>query len=121
MEGVESGVGAVVEDFRASIGRVMMPLHLTERSAAKLKVLCLGAHSDDIEIGCGGTILHIAGQYPGAEFRWVVFNATDTREAEARRAASLFAGSAIRELCLKSFPDGFMPYVGAEVKGVFES
>jgi LmbE family N-acetylglucosaminyl deacetylase len=120
VEGVESGVAAAIEDSGTNIGRVMIHLRLTESSARKLNILCLGAHSDDIEIGCGGTILHIAAQYPGAEFRWVVFNAIDTREAEARRAASLFAGSAVRELCLKSFPDGFMPYVAAEVKAVFE-
>jgi LmbE family N-acetylglucosaminyl deacetylase len=84
------------------------------------RVLCLGAHSDDIEIGCGGAILFLRDRYPAIEFRWVVLNAVGVREGEARRAASLFAGSALRQLTLKSFPDGFMPYVGAEVKMAFE-
>lgn len=97
----------------------MMQLEL-KPSPNGLSVLCLGAHSDDIEIGCGGTILYLAEQYPGTVFSWAVFNATDVREAEARRAAELFAGSSIRELILKAFPDGFMPYVGAEIKTVFE-
>jgi LmbE family N-acetylglucosaminyl deacetylase len=84
------------------------------------RVLCLGAHSDDIEIGCGGTILYLRETCPNIEFHWVVFNAVGVRECEARRAANLFAGSALREMTLKSFPDGFMPYVGGEVKAAFE-
>lgn len=85
-----------------------------------LRILCLGAHSDDIEIGCGGTILYLRETCPNIEFQWVVFNAVGVREGEARRAASLFAGSALREMSLKSFPDGFMPYVGGEIKTAFE-
>ncbi len=85
-----------------------------------LKILCLGCHSDDIEIGCGGTILRLAEEYPRCEFHWVVFNAVGVREAEARRAADLFAGKALRGPLLKQFRDGFMPYVGGEVKAVFE-
>jgi len=85
-----------------------------------LRVLCLGAHSDDIEIGCGGTILFLREKYLNIELQWVVFNAIGVREGEARRAANLFGGSGLRELTLKSFPDGFMPYVGGEVKTAFE-
>src|SRR6202142_1585428 len=99
----------------------MINLSLSGRENGPLQVLCLGCHSDDIEIGCGGTILRLAEQYPGSEFHWVVFSAIGVREAEARRAASLFAGSAgPNGLTLKAFPDGFMPFVGAEVKAVFE-
>jgi LmbE family N-acetylglucosaminyl deacetylase len=89
-------------------------------SSGPLRVLCLGAHSDDIEIGCGGTLLALRERYPEIEFHWVVFNAIGVREVEARRAAELFGGSALRELVLKTFPDGFMPYVGADIKAVFE-
>jgi LmbE family N-acetylglucosaminyl deacetylase len=99
----------------------MIPLHLAQEGTKGLTILCLGAHADDIEIGCGGTILRLAGQYPGCVFHWVVFSATGVREAEARQAASLFVGpTALRGLLLKAFPDGFMPFVGAEVKVVFE-
>ena len=98
----------------------MMELGLKPPSGGALRVLCLGAHSDDIEIGCGGTLLSLREQYPETEFHWVVFNAIGARETEARRAAELFGGSAVRELTLKTFPDGFMPYVGAEIKTVFE-
>jgi LmbE family N-acetylglucosaminyl deacetylase len=98
----------------------MMRLKLDKAASGPFKILCLGAHSDDIEIGCGGTILRLAQQYPGCEFHWVVFSAIGTREAEARRAASLFAGSRLKTLLLRTFQDGFMPYVGGEVKTIFE-
>jgi LmbE family N-acetylglucosaminyl deacetylase len=98
----------------------MMPLQL-QTKGARLKVLCMGAHSDDIEIGCGGAILRIAEQYPDCEFYWVVFNAIGERESEARRAADLFAGARLRSPLLKTFKDGFMPFVGSEVKAVFEN
>jgi LmbE family N-acetylglucosaminyl deacetylase len=98
----------------------MIPMNLGEAFAASPKVLCLGAHSDDIEIGCGGTILRLAEEFPKCEFHWVVFNATGARKAEAQRAAELFAADHLKAAHLKSFQDGFMPYVGAEVKSVFE-
>jgi LmbE family N-acetylglucosaminyl deacetylase len=99
----------------------MISLDLRSNKPGPLTVLCLGAHSDDIEIGCGGTILRLAEEHPQAVFHWVVFSAQGERETEARRAAALFAGDNIaNEPVLKSFPDGFLPYVGAEVKTAFE-
>jgi LmbE family N-acetylglucosaminyl deacetylase len=97
-------------------------IHLKPDSGAArpLDILCLGSHSDDIEIGCGGAILHLADQYPGSRFHWVVFSATGVREAEARRAAEMFAGNNLQEPILKSFQDGFMPFSGGEVKAIFE-
>jgi LmbE family N-acetylglucosaminyl deacetylase len=99
----------------------MIQLHLKNSKTGALKVLCLGCHSDDIEIGCGGAILRLAEQHPDCEFHWVVFSAIGPRKAEAERAAELFAGpSRLRGPLLKSFPDAFMPFVGADVKAVFE-
>jgi LmbE family N-acetylglucosaminyl deacetylase len=99
----------------------MISLAMNARDANALTVLCLGSHSDDIEIGCGGTILRLAEQYPGCVFHWIVFSTHGVRQAEAQQAALLFAGSGrLRGPLLKSFPDGFMPFVGAEVKAVFE-
>ncbi len=98
-------------------------IHLSFDGVASrgLTVLCLGSHSDDIEIGCGGTILRLAKQYPNSVFHWVVFSASDIRAAEAQRAAELFAGpKSLRGPILKNFPDGHLPFVGAEVKTVFE-
>jgi len=99
----------------------MIQLNLKSAGDKTLKVLCLGAHSDDIEIGCGGTILRLREQYPHCEFHWVVFSAIGVREGEARMAAEMFVGPArLRGPLLKTFPDSFMPFVGAEVKTVFE-
>jgi LmbE family N-acetylglucosaminyl deacetylase len=98
-----------------------MHLTLDVRSRESLKILCMGAHSDDIEIGCGGTILRLADQYPNCEFHWIVFNAIGTREVEAKRAAQLFAGPHLKGPLLKTFQDGYMPYLGSEVKAVFEN
>src|SRR5262249_22929181 len=98
----------------------MIRLNLDLRSNRSPQILCLGCHSDDIEIGCGGTVLRLAQQYPGCMFHWVVFSATGVREREARRGAELFAGARIGTLFLRDFQDGFMPYVGGQVKTVFE-
>lgn len=99
----------------------MINLTLGGRPGATLQVLCLGCHSDDIEIGCGGAILQLAKRYPGCTFHWVVLSAVGVRETEARRSAALFADYiTLRGPVLKNFPDGFMPYVGEEVKRVFE-
>ena len=85
------------------------------------QVLCLGAHADDIEIGCGGTVLRLVSLYPNASFHWVVFSASGARKEEAQSSAGRFlcdAGS--RTIEIRSFRDGFFPYVGAEIKDVFE-
>jgi len=99
----------------------MMQLQFGAGSGEGLRILCLGAHSDDIEIGCGGTILRIAGQHSDCEIHWVVFSASGVRRAEAERGAELFAGKNLKTASFKEFRDGFMPYNGAEIKGVFES
>jgi len=99
----------------------MYSLNLPFDAASPLKILCLGAHSDDIEIGCGWAILRFARQYPNCVFHWVVFSALGVRAAEAQRGATLFAGkNALEAVLLKEFQDGFMPFVGGEVKAVFE-
>jgi len=98
----------------------MMRLSLDLPAEGALKVLCLGCHSDDIEIGCGGTILRLSQQYSSCQFHWVVFSAAGEREEEARRGAECFAGSRLNDLRLEKFPDGFMPFAGADVKSVFE-
>ena len=99
----------------------MIQLNLNVEKTGPLNVLCLGCHSDDIEIGCGGTILRLSEEYPGAVFHWVVFSATGARREEAQHAANLFVGAnRLKGPHLHAFKDGFMPFVGAEVKAVFE-
>jgi LmbE family N-acetylglucosaminyl deacetylase len=99
----------------------MIQLKLDGDTGRALRILCLGCHSDDIEIGCGGTILRLGAEYPGCSFQWVVFSAIGAREVEARRAAAQFVEAARMEApILHQFPDGFMPFVGGDVKAVFE-
>lgn len=98
----------------------MMRLNLGIDSQKALNVLCLGAHSDDIEIGCGGTILRLIQEYPNCTFHWVVFSAIGVRKSEAECAAGLFAGSRLKLLSLKEFRDGFLPFTGTEIKAYFE-
>jgi LmbE family N-acetylglucosaminyl deacetylase len=97
-----------------------MKLNLDKPHGQPLTVLCLGAHSDDIEIGCGGTILRLIEEHPNCQFHWVVFSAIGIRKEEAERAACLFAGPRLQRLLLKDFRDGFMPFSGSEVKTTFE-
>ena len=99
----------------------MRCLSLACDAASPLQILCLGAHPDDIEIGCGGTILRLAQEYPNSVFHWVVFSAVGVREAEARHAAAKFVPiGRLKGPVLKTFSDAFMPFMGAEVKSVFE-
>jgi LmbE family N-acetylglucosaminyl deacetylase len=99
----------------------MIHLNLDGGSNQALQVLCLGAHSDDIEIGSGGAILRLAEQLPASQFHWVVFSASGVRVAEAQRAAAMFVDAKrLKGPHIKDFRDGFMPFVGAEVKAVFE-
>jgi LmbE family N-acetylglucosaminyl deacetylase len=86
-----------------------------------LSILCLGAHSDDIEIGCGGTLLRLLAQRPGCSVRWVVFSADDAREAEARRsAASFLTGAGTARVDVHRHRESYFPYVGHEIKDEFE-
>jgi LmbE family N-acetylglucosaminyl deacetylase len=99
----------------------MIHWHVDGGPEKELRVLCLGSHSDDIEIGCGGTILRMAKQYPRCSFYWVVFSAIGVRAAEAQRAATMFVSPAqLMKPLFKTFQDGFLPFAGAEVKTVFE-
>jgi LmbE family N-acetylglucosaminyl deacetylase len=85
-------------------------------------VLCLGAHSDDIEIGCGGTILRLAQENPRLRVHWVLFcGADDRRASEARASAEQYlAGVENKDIRIGRFRDAFMPFQGVEVKEYFE-
>jgi LmbE family N-acetylglucosaminyl deacetylase len=85
------------------------------------RVLAIGCHADDIEIGCGGTLIALRRARPGLALTWVVLAAPGDRAAEAHASAEAFLatvdGSDVR---IHEFRDGFLPYVGGEVKEVFE-
>src|SRR4051812_21239215 len=86
------------------------------------KILCLGAHADDIEIGCGGTLLRLLAEYPGLHVYWVVLSANAVRAEEARRSAQLYLHEATEhQFEIKTFRDSFFPYNGGEIKDFFHS
>jgi LmbE family N-acetylglucosaminyl deacetylase len=82
------------------------------------RVLCLGAHADDIEIGCGGTILKLIEDYRSEmSVHWVVLSATAERRGEAKSSAEAFLRDAAQTtIIIEDFEDSFFPYHGAEIK-----
>jgi LmbE family N-acetylglucosaminyl deacetylase len=85
------------------------------------RVLAIGCHADDIEIGCGGTLLGLTRSRPDVEVTWVVLGAEGAREAEARASAEGFlASAAASEVVVLGFKDAYMPYHGEVVKDAFE-
>src|SRR5258706_956178 len=88
---------------------------------ARYRILCLGAHCDDIEIGCGGSLLSLQERYTNASFTWIVFSAQGSRIDEARASAEAWVPSGRRTaLTIRDFQDGYFPYQGAEIKAYFE-
>jgi LmbE family N-acetylglucosaminyl deacetylase len=87
-----------------------------------LRLLCLGAHSDDIEIGCGGTILRIAAEVPGLVVRWIVFSGDERRRNEARNsAAAILEQVSKKQIEVLGFRDGYFPSQSADIKDFFEN
>ena len=99
----------------------MIPVIAGVPRGRRLTILCLGAHADDIEIGCGGTMLRLLAERPRTSVHWVVASAHGARAREARRsAARMLRGAAERDIRVEGFRDGFLPYEGARVKEMFE-
>jgi LmbE family N-acetylglucosaminyl deacetylase len=99
----------------------MIELALGIPSNRPLTVLCLGAHADDIEIGCGGTMLRLLAERRRVIVHWVVMSSNDVRAREARTAAKrVLRGAAESHIRIERFRDGFLPFEGAAVKEVFE-
>ena len=99
----------------------MLALNLPHNGSAPLKVLCLGSHSDDIEIGCGGTILRLLSTNHNLEVVWVVFSSGKERLREAHNSAEMFLEQARqKEIVVNAFRDGFFPFEGARIKDFFE-
>jgi LmbE family N-acetylglucosaminyl deacetylase len=99
----------------------MLPLSLTNRKDKTLNVLCLGAHCDDIEIGCGATLLTLLGQNLDVNVYWQVFTSTPSRKQEAIAGAEYFASKASQiEVDIRDFRDGYLPYEGSAVKEAME-
>jgi LmbE family N-acetylglucosaminyl deacetylase len=89
---------------------------------APRSILFIGAHCDDIEIGCGGTILTLVEQFPQAHIDWVILSSSPVRSKEAEAAAKCFLqGAGSSHVHIRDFRNGYFPYVGGEIKDYFES
>jgi LmbE family N-acetylglucosaminyl deacetylase len=99
----------------------VLNLNFSDRAQSKRQVLCLGAHADDIEIGCGGTVLRWLAEHRNLEFHWVVLSSNQERKREALKSAGLFLrGARQKQILVENFRDGFFPYVATEIKEYFE-
>jgi len=100
---------------------MIMPLDLRPGVNKTLNILCIGAHSDDIEIGCGGTILRLAQDYP-IDITWVVLGASGIRRQEAQESVSDFLKSAGNtNVMITEFRNSYFPYDGKEIKEYIET
>ena len=100
----------------------MLKLQFRKTEKTPLKILCLGAHSDDIEIGCGGTILRLLAENRNTDVHWIVFAANGERASEATLSAEYFlVGAERKKIVVKEFRDSFFPYIGGEIKKYFET
>jgi len=100
----------------------MLNLSLCKPADTVFQVLCLGAHSDDIEIGCGGTILALLERYEQVIVNWAVFSSTEERAREARDSADAFLTCAQeKQVVVKDHRDGFFPFLGGQIKEEFEA
>jgi LmbE family N-acetylglucosaminyl deacetylase len=96
-------------------------LSFSEQGAGALRILAIGAHPDDIEIGCGGTVLRLVADELVASVRWVVCSGEDARADEARAgAAAMLAGLVDQEVMVGAGRDGYFPLAGSDIKDRFE-
>jgi LmbE family N-acetylglucosaminyl deacetylase len=99
----------------------LLKLCFDRGSDSTCRILCLGAHCDDIEIGCGGTILKLIENYSNIIFYWVVFSSNEQRAKEANKCADNFLkGANVENVIINNFRNGFFPFIGAEIKEYFE-
>lgn len=87
-----------------------------------ISLLLLGAHCDDIEIGCGGTLLKLIEDYNISRVNWVVFSSDDLRKEEALASARQFLKSITNaEIKIMDFQDGYLPAFWGKIKDEFEN
>ena len=100
----------------------MFELTLGRNGKPPAEILFIGAHCDDIEIGCGGGVLRMAREYPHATVRWLVLTSDERRASEAARSAELFLADVENKIVtIKDFRDGYLFHMGAEIKDYLEA
>jgi LmbE family N-acetylglucosaminyl deacetylase len=114
-------VGGMEADQASGAKAKMLGLELALPRASALRLLCLGAHCDDIEIGCGGTVLKLLDAYKEVTVQWVVFSSDERRAEEARRSAEAFLrGVKSTRIIIRDFKNSFFPFIGSSIKEEFE-
>ncbi len=99
----------------------MMEINFNKSEESDYKILCLGAHCDDIEIGCGGTVLKLIEKYKNIAVYWVVFSSNEQRTQEATVSSNIFLKEVSqKKVIINQFRDGFLSFQGLEVKECFE-
>lgn len=97
-------------------------LSFTPDFPADATVLCLGAHCDDIEIGCGGALFELRRRRPDLKFHWTVFSGEAERESETRAAAAMLLGPGTGYVVeVHGFRGSYFPYLGTQIKDAFEA
>ncbi|NND06262.1 MAG: PIG-L family deacetylase [Saprospiraceae bacterium] len=87
----------------------------------KLKVIAFGAHCDDIEIGCGGTLLKWMSEEKIQQIIWVVFSSTEKRKLEALQSADLYLANIPEcEIFIHDYRDAYLSFSAQEIKYQFE-
>lgn len=100
----------------------MLPLSLVSPRGRRLELLCIGAHCDDIEIGCGATVLSLQDRYPDCRVHWLVLTSVPARRDEAMASSKAFIADRARgEVRICELPDGLLPAHYAQVKAEFEA
>jgi len=100
----------------------MLKFKWIDKKDDALKIVCIGAHSDDIEIGCGGTILRLLKEHDDVDVHWVVLGSSGQRDREAAASANRFlSGARKKKIIVKNFKTSYFPYRGEEIKKLFEA
>jgi len=99
----------------------MLKIEFPDKKNSPYQILCLGAHSDDIEIGCGGTLLKMLQEFHNLSIFWIVFSAVEQRKIESIQSANVLLKTAkSKDIVIHNYKEAYFPYLGDKIKNYFE-
>lgn len=114
-------VWPLMEIRPGSYGKKMNKIKLFNEVQGVKNILCLGAHCDDIEIGCGGTLLRVQEEHPQVKFHWVIFSSNEQRKAEAEACSREFIkNNSSLDLTVLTCRESYFPFIAVEIKERFD-